>query len=230
MAEMESVTAAYLVQCAPQFDVSISNYESDQEQGHAVKIQVNFSTSQSPLFASVMIGDIIHNLRTSLDLMASELARPNNTRNLDVYFPFASNESELESQIKRKNFYLAGKDAVDLLKSFQPYRGGNLNLRALHDLDIQDKHRTLVLNAMTFASPVIMILDENNEPCTPQIVGDPTKATDVRLVFPEGAIFGNCEAVPIMHSLVQLVTSVVESFASLRGYSLPCSDRSAPQN
>lgn len=86
------------------------------------------------------LGDAIHNMRTSLDLMATELARLNGKSDKDVYFPFAASKDEFPKQIEKKNFERAGDDAVALLKQFEPYTGGNTKLRAIHDLDIKDKH------------------------------------------------------------------------------------------
>lgn len=36
------------------------------------------------------LGDAIHNMRTALDLMASELARINGKKDREIYFPFSS--------------------------------------------------------------------------------------------------------------------------------------------
>ena len=46
--------------------------------------------------------------------------------------------------ITKRNFDKAGPDAVSLLHTFAPYHGGNELLRAVHDLDIEDKHTTLL--------------------------------------------------------------------------------------
>jgi hypothetical protein len=93
---------------------------------------------------SAIIGDVIHNLRTALDLLANDLVRLAGKNPKEVYFPFARSEDELSEQIKRRNFDRAGPDAVALLKQLCPYKGGNVALRTIHDLDIQDKHQALV--------------------------------------------------------------------------------------
>ena len=86
----------------------------------------------------------IHNLRASLDLLASDLVKMNGKSTRNVYFPFASSKEELDEMIIKKKFNLAGDKAVELLKSYLPYTGGNDQLRALHDLDIEDKHQKLI--------------------------------------------------------------------------------------
>src|SRR3954466_15009690 len=77
------------------------------------------------LMPGAIIGDAVHNLRTALDLMASELARINGKSDKDVYFPFASSADRFDQAIKSRSFDKAGDDAVALLRKFEPYRGGN---------------------------------------------------------------------------------------------------------
>jgi hypothetical protein len=97
-----------------------------------------------PPYLSVIIGDAIHNLRTALDLTANDLVRVRALNTKGVYFPFADSESGLDEMIKLKNFNRAGPEAVSVLKFLKPFRGGNAGLRALHDLDVADKHQALV--------------------------------------------------------------------------------------
>ena len=94
--------------------------------------------------AMAVLGDAVHNLRAALDLLASELARINGKSDHSVYFPFAPTKANFPNAIKNRNFDKAGLDAVTLLYTFAPYRGGNELLRALHDLDIEDKHTSLL--------------------------------------------------------------------------------------
>ena len=94
--------------------------------------------------AMAVLGDAVHNLRAALDLLASELARINGKGDRNVYFPFAATVADFPIAITKRNFDKAGPDAVALLYTFAPYRGGNELLRAVHDLDIEDKHTTLL--------------------------------------------------------------------------------------
>jgi len=94
--------------------------------------------------AGAVLGDAVHNLRVALDLLASELARLAGKSDRNVHFPFAASEAELATAIEKRNFGKAGTDAVALLTQFAPYRGGNELLRAVHDLDIEDKHTALL--------------------------------------------------------------------------------------
>lgn len=82
-----------------------------------------------PWFAAIA-GDIVHNLRAALDQAACELVRIRGGNVKNVYFPFSDSETRLDEAIKSKNFDRAGADAVALLKTLRPYKGGNEVLRA----------------------------------------------------------------------------------------------------
>jgi hypothetical protein len=91
-----------------------------------------------------IIGDAIHNLRTSLDLLACDLVRLNGKSTKSVYFPFALDAKGLKEQIQQKNFSRAHPKAIDLLYRIGPHHEGNKQLRGLHDLDVMDKHKLIV--------------------------------------------------------------------------------------
>jgi hypothetical protein len=97
-----------------------------------------------PKELSAIIGDAIHNLRAALDLLACEIVRVNGQSDDYVQFPFCEVIEDLEKEIKRRHLDRADPAAVDLVRALKPYKGGNIELRALHDLDIQDKHRMLI--------------------------------------------------------------------------------------
>ena len=117
----------------PYFDGSLSWARSC-----TARVRENVPYSFSPI-----IGDIIHNLRTALDLLACDLVRLAGKNPSSVYFPFCERPTELHSAIKKKNIHRAGHDVVEVIERFQPYRGGNETLRALHDMDVSDKHKSL---------------------------------------------------------------------------------------
>jgi hypothetical protein len=163
------------------------------------------------LLPGAIIGDAVHNLRTSLDLMASELARINGKSDDGVYFPFAASADRFDQAIKSRNFHKAGDDAVALLRKFAPYRGGNDRLRALHDLDIQDKHTALVP----------MGQDRNIEVAGSYNVDDLTQNTltvvshHTQYIFPADGILGGDGIIETLEALLQLVHGIVEAFAGL---------------
>lgn len=94
---------------------------------------------------SLIYGDAIHCLRASLDLLASEVVRLAGKSTKDVYFPIADVEASLAARVKATNFDRGGPVAVRFLTDeIKPYRGGHATLRALHELDIQDKHQLII--------------------------------------------------------------------------------------
>lgn len=93
---------------------------------------------------AAIAGDAIHNLRSALDLLAGDLVRINGQSAKGVHFPFARDAAGLEEQIKNKKVYLAAPDVVDMIRALAPYKAGNHALRALHDLDLVDKHQLLL--------------------------------------------------------------------------------------
>lgn len=95
---------------------------------------------------SVKIGAIIHVQRSALDNLAATLAtRAGHPDARDVYFPITRSEAELhESQAQRKLRKLSQSDQ-DRIIAWKPYKGGNDLAYALHHLNLQDKHRRLVL-------------------------------------------------------------------------------------
>jgi hypothetical protein len=176
---------------------------------------VSFTMKADPVpsITSAIVGDIFHNLRSSLDLMAAEMCGGPGSPDPDVYFPFCSEQKELDGMIKRRNFDRAGPAAIKLLREWKPYRGGNAALRAIHDLNVRDKHQMLIVNPMSFASPII---DTRPPEGGIAIVGDPTKPSELKLVFPGDCALSMEELIPTLHKLVDLTASVIESFKSLR--------------
>jgi hypothetical protein len=93
----------------------------------------------------LVIGDAIHNLRSALDLLACDLVQQNNGSTDNVYFPFAKDETELQEAIKKRHADRAAPDVVHMIRGLKPYKkGGDNLLRAVHDLDIIDKHRLVI--------------------------------------------------------------------------------------
>jgi hypothetical protein len=137
-----------------------------------------------PLPISSIIGDLVHNLRSALDLLACDLVSLNGKSPKGVYFPFCKCAADLPQAIKDKNFDRASPAAIAALTKLGPYKGGNDALRAIHDLDIQDKHRTIIPAILAARTPDMLIkMGEKENP----INGFETTITDERqslLVFP----------------------------------------------
>lgn len=116
-----------------------------------------------PLDLSAIIGDVVHNLRSTLDLLVCDLVRSAGKSTKRVYFPFCDTLTDLPRVIKERNLHHAGADVVDTIERLRPYKGGNVALRAVHDMDIEDKHRALlpVIGAATVPLADILKLPPN---------------------------------------------------------------------
>lgn len=190
--------------------------------GMKTGFKFHFDHRAAPEEMSAVLGDVIHNLRSALDLMATELATLNEKSPKGVYFPFCDDAGEIDAAIKDKKFDRAGDEAVNLLKEMKPYKGGNILLRALHDFDIQDKHKMLIPTSTSAASPVFELhdgtgkyhTDEHGRPM-PKIVGDPNKPSETRLEFPNDSVFAGKEIIPTLHDLVKTAAGTVEAFKAL---------------
>ena len=169
-----------------------------------------------PEMTPVLIGDIIHNIRSSLDHVASEMARINSKPDKHVYFPFGESASGLEEQIKRKNFTYCGDDAVALLRTFKPYKQGNLELRALHDLDILDKHRALVPEAHVKIGSM-----QPFEWTGPPVNGErpmrwiPPRLSNLEYIFSPDTPLPDRPIVVALEGLLGLCEGMLETFAAL---------------
>jgi hypothetical protein len=182
---------------------------------------------------SPIIGDIIHNLRAALDVMACDLVRLNGKSATGVYFPFARSASDLAKQIKGKHIDRAGPQVVDEIEKLQPYKGGNLALRAIHDLDIVDKHQSLIAVAGSVVTAGVTLYLSGHPNQIPQwhmliekegqrIVTMPRPAnipigTEVPslfdLVFSQVAgSFSGQKIIPTLHNFVQTIEGVVDLF------------------
>jgi hypothetical protein len=208
LAEFEAEAAAYLKKSPPQFS-------GEQIQGPD-GLAFNFAlfVTGPPEVLGTIIGDVIHNLRTALDITACELVRIAGESDVDVYFPFCRDASVLEEMIQRRHFDRAGPHAMSLLRSLKPYREGNAALRAIHDLDIQDKHRNLIPNAVAVAGPVIQMWEDDGT-INPRIIGDPNLPSEVKLVFPNGLGLDGLEVIPTLRELVVLIDKTVDAFRAI---------------
>lgn len=212
LAELSQAIDSFLRETPPEVKVEIENPKSDSP-----KVFFHMNMTPIPEIFGAMVGDVIHNLRSALDIAACELARGRGESDQGVYFPFCDQSEALEKSIKDKRFDRAGPEAVALLREFKPYRAGNTALRAIHDLDIQDKHKMLIPTFITFATPILSRWDDDGTPNL-TVVGHPTAAQDIHLLFPDDGPLAGTELLPTLHELVELVAGIVEAFRSLPRY------------
>ncbi|MEI8645745.1 hypothetical protein P4S56_16910 [Pseudoalteromonas sp. Hal056] len=92
-----------------------------------------------------IIGDVISNLRSALDLIYWEYVSPhvkNENERRKIQFPFRDNVEKLRNAIKSSHGHKVGNEFVDALLSVRPYKtGGNKILHLMHELNNAGKHR-----------------------------------------------------------------------------------------
>jgi hypothetical protein len=102
--------------------------------------------SPLPATFNAEVGAIINTIRTSLDLLASALARRNGKKpSADRHFPIYPSLYDFIDPLnvaKRKD-WLSERER-SLIEKLKPYRGGNDRLFALHHFDVTRKHERLI--------------------------------------------------------------------------------------
>lgn len=110
---------------------------------HVILVKVGDDIPQS---IPAMVGDVIHNARSALDHVACCLASQNGARNTNgVSFPFSRIGKDHLQEVAKNKIKKLSKDAQEAVLDLQPYRGGNHPLWILHELDLIDKHRALLM-------------------------------------------------------------------------------------
>lgn len=93
---------------------------------------------------SADVGDVLHNLRSALDHLACELVKANGQPvTKETAFPISDDAVRFRNHLPRV-LAGAGQAAFTAVENARPYKGGNEDLWRLHQLDIIDKHRTIV--------------------------------------------------------------------------------------
>ncbi|WJI37288.1 MULTISPECIES: hypothetical protein [Mesorhizobium] len=94
-----------------------------------------------------IVGDVIHNLRASLDNLAAALVIANGRTGRDIIentqFPIGSTKPLFEQSLN-KRLRGASPLAKRIVERLKPYKGGTEAFWRLHKLDILDKHTVIV--------------------------------------------------------------------------------------
>lgn len=113
---------------------------------------------EPPIELGLIAGDVVHCLRSALDLLAWQLVwRTGAEPSRDTAFPISTSEESLERDIERR-LRGARPEATRAVRETKPYRGGNAVLWALHHLDIEDKHHIVLPLATDLAGVRISVL------------------------------------------------------------------------
>lgn len=100
----------------------------------------------APCDVPIIMGDAVHNLRTSLDVMICDLARLRGASTITrLDYPFEEDKDKLDKKLNDKRYKKLGVDIHDAIRTTRPYKnGGHPGLRGLHDLDMLDKHEIAI--------------------------------------------------------------------------------------
>jgi hypothetical protein len=107
-----------------------------------------------PVEFSLIIGDVIQNLRSGLDHLAYELwAKEANGRGREdkIYFPIDKDAASYNRNKAGRTQGISAQ-ALTIIDSLSPYPGGNDTLWRIHTLNNRDKHRLLVTVGSSFQS------------------------------------------------------------------------------
>lgn len=169
-----------------------------------------------PRSVSALIGDAVHNLRASLDILAVQLVNDASPGARNVHFPFAVNAEQLEAMIVSKRFDRAGPDAVALLRKWRPFTGGNADLRGLHDLDIRDKHNAIIPVTTLIATPEVAADTTDLDAGIVRIKLVEGSSPTIGEVFPEDTPFAGGEIVGTLRRLHEMTTAILAEFREIR--------------
>ena len=111
-----------------------------------------------------------------------------------------------------RDSHRAGQDAVDLLMGFRPYKEGNILLRAIHDIDIMDKHVNII--------PIVQFVE--NKGHTRTIDRGKTVRKIVSLeklnpvfLFPDTTALAGRPLFETLEEMVELIISILEAFSAI---------------
>lgn len=148
----------------------------------------------------------------------------------EIRFPFRKDADELKA-LTDKMVQRLPAEVIGLIRALKPYtaeNGGDALLRALHDLDIIDKHMVIITTATfsgvfrshpdetaTVTSYRAMVGDRTVMSFALANVADEQPEITTAITFGDGRPLQGKAIVPALAQLVDLVKEVVEAFAGL---------------
>lgn len=107
-----------------------------------------------PQSIALITGDILQNLRSSLDHLAYGLFVKNTTDGTSgrhIYFPISHDLEGYETEKVAKTRGMS-QGAKNLIDAYKPYKDGNINLWQINKLNNIDKHRLIITVGASFGS------------------------------------------------------------------------------
>ena len=99
--------------------------------------------SEPPILFGTIVGDLLNNLRSSLDYLVIALAEGRGESKL--FFPICMTADEFDKAVTKIKEFILCNEAIQILREVQAYKGGDGNgLWQLHQLNRREKHRFLI--------------------------------------------------------------------------------------
>ena len=123
-----------------------------------------------PDMIAVLTGEIIHHLRCCFDHVAWAIAIKGNAperRRRQIGFPVCDTAEKFNEAVRRGSLHDPSGIYTPLIEALQPYKisdPDNSILKAIHDLDIADKHRLLVVVSHTLVMGDTLTITRNDAP------------------------------------------------------------------
>ena len=122
---------------------------NSEERRHIWRLKVDSTVVER---LSVVAGDVVHNLRSSLDHLVWQLIlkagrQPTKTAEFPIYLSKSPPPRECFDKAGRRKIHDVPDEAKDIIESVQPYHSAKpseSDLWLLNELDNIDKHRTLI--------------------------------------------------------------------------------------
>lgn len=161
---------------------------------------------------ALILGDLIHNLRASLDLAAGDYVRLFHPEKDEASFPFVRNEKHLDDRIKSV-FVDCDPQSFEIVKRFRPHPEGDRHLWALHLIDIFDKHRIVLPH---IGLPI------TNDPRNPYLWSGSDECDFAIMLTFQGEPLDNEPMIPTIHRFFDLAQSIIREMATTAGYDGVC--------
>lgn len=184
-----------------------------------------------PSVFALLTGDAIHNLRSSLDHLATAIVGKGNR---NTYFPFHTEVNQFKSCQKLALLEKARPGLGEFIaQTIRPYKQGNYPLWALNKLDVTDKHEFLVPTVSVVGVEINDVIDGMNNSFGQIYVklgpgnilrpfGSRSRITvrgeikpTYEIFFPSGEQFAGQAVIP---TLVQLRDIILETFQAIEGF------------
>jgi hypothetical protein len=112
------------------------------------------SIKPTPILIASISGDLIQNLRSTLDHLAYQLVHIGTNGAgpfKNTYFPISEDSGKFTTELPGRTKGMS-QAAINMIIALRPYNGGNNTLWQLHKLSLTDKHRSITTVGSAFHS------------------------------------------------------------------------------